>query len=138
MTQTHPMGAREALENEIERLIGILDAMEPDPDLEPDLGWNPYLRTHGGKAADLEGGDDDLEPCCEDEGAQCDDEGATDNEDACAFADDLGTGASSRAERDRVTDSVVAMNDRLRALMVKRGLSPVPPLRNLEGSLWGR
>jgi hypothetical protein len=46
--------SREAIENEIERLIAVLDAFDPDPDLE-DTG--------------------DTEPCCEDEGGQCDDEG---------------------------------------------------------------
>ena len=30
---------REAIENEIERLFELLDALDGDPDLEPALGW---------------------------------------------------------------------------------------------------
>jgi hypothetical protein len=46
---------RRQIEDEIERLICVLDAMDGDADFE-------------------EPGDH--EPCCEDEGAQCDHEGA--------------------------------------------------------------
>jgi hypothetical protein len=59
---------REAIEDEIERLIDILDMIDPDPDLEPSLGLNGYMHLEPLLAVDLEGD-------CEDEGAQCDDEG---------------------------------------------------------------
>lgn len=49
---------RASLAYAVERLIDMLDAMEPDPDLEPWLGSG-----------------DDLEDECEDEGAQCEGEG---------------------------------------------------------------
>jgi len=124
------MLTRHQIEDEIERLIGLLDAMEPDPDLEPSLGLGGYPYCRMAEAADLE---DE----CEDEGAQCDDEGMPDNEDLCSFGDDLGTLHNpDKAERNRVTDSVVAVNDRLRAVMRKRGLDPVPAITNMEGSIW--
>lgn len=58
--QTHEGSGRfrRAVEDEIERLIAMLDSMEPDPDLEPWLGSG-----------------DDREDQCEDEGAQCEGEG---------------------------------------------------------------
>lgn len=122
--------ARQQIEDEIERLIGILDAMDPDPDLEPSLGLGGFPYCRAPEAADLE---DE----CEDEGAQCDDEGMPDNEDACSFGDDQGTLYNpDMAERNRVTDSVVAINDRLRAVMHKRGLAPVPAISNMGGSQW--
>ena len=34
----HPR-TRRSIENEIERLIAMLDTYDPDPDLEPYLGW---------------------------------------------------------------------------------------------------
>jgi len=40
--------ARRSIENEIERLIAMLDRFDPDPDLEPHLGWT------GGEAASEE------------------------------------------------------------------------------------
>jgi len=43
---------RRAIEDAIEALIVALDAMDPDPDLEPSLGWTKTLAT---------GGTDDLE-----------------------------------------------------------------------------
>jgi hypothetical protein len=46
---------RREVENVVERLIALLDAIDGDPDDEPQ---------------------------CEDEGAQCDDEGMPDNEDS--------------------------------------------------------
>ncbi|WP_129415292.1 hypothetical protein [Mesorhizobium sp. Pch-S] len=42
----------------IESLINLLDAMEPDPDLEPDLGSGDDREGNGG----AEGGDEDREP----------------------------------------------------------------------------
>src|SRR5690554_1321093 len=65
--ENHPMPAttlaaaaeglpRERIEAAIEALIALLDATEPDSDLEPSLGWNPY------GAPDLEGDDSELEP----------------------------------------------------------------------------
>ncbi len=54
------LAAREVIENEIERLIGVLDAMDPDPDLEPSLGWSPYVDDS--RTVDIEGDDCDLEP----------------------------------------------------------------------------
>lgn len=33
---------RDRIEKIIDHLIDLLDASEPDPDLEPSLGWNPY------------------------------------------------------------------------------------------------
>lgn len=60
---------RAAIEEAIERLIALLDAMEPDADAEPSLGWADSCHL---------GGCDDREDECEDEGAQCDDEGAID------------------------------------------------------------
>ncbi|MBX3584757.1 MAG: hypothetical protein KF810_23015 [Rhizobiaceae bacterium] len=60
-----PTVPRYVIEAEIERLIALLDAMDPDPDLEPWL------------TGELAPGDtgDDREEECEDEGGQCDDEG---------------------------------------------------------------
>jgi hypothetical protein len=60
---------RRLIEAEIERLIALLDAMEPDPDLEPWLA---------GRLATGDTGDDREEES-EDEGAQCDDDGAIDS-----------------------------------------------------------
>lgn len=56
---------RASIATTIEQLISLLDAMDPDPDLEPWL------------AGKLAAGDmgDDREEECEDEGGQCDDEG---------------------------------------------------------------
>lgn len=51
--------ARQQIEDEIERLIGILDAIDGDPDLEPSLGLNGHLCN---EPPDLEGDDCDLEP----------------------------------------------------------------------------
>lgn len=33
---------RSAIENEIERLIDLLDVADPDPDAEPSLGWADF------------------------------------------------------------------------------------------------
>ena len=79
--------SRPFVESEIERLMEILDTLDPDPDLEATGDEEPWLgapdaRTGSWSGLYLEGNDDreeddsDLEPCCEDEGAQCDDEGA--------------------------------------------------------------
>ncbi|SMH36036.1 hypothetical protein [Mesorhizobium australicum] len=64
----------------IERLINLLDVLEPDVDLEeggdaePWLGW-----TDKGPQALAKGVEhDDREEECEDEGGQCDDEGMID------------------------------------------------------------
>ena len=66
-------GDRTSIATTVERLINMLDAMEPDPDNEPTLGWSTVGEM---------GSRDDLEEECEDEGAQCEDEGAAtgDNE----------------------------------------------------------
>ena len=60
-----PASTRHLIEDEIERLIALLDQIDSDPDLEPWL------------AGELAPGDlgDDREEECEDEGSQCDDEG---------------------------------------------------------------
>jgi succinate dehydrogenase/fumarate reductase flavoprotein subunit len=57
---------RQQIENEIERLLAMLDDMDGDTDLEPSLGYN-------GPGIDEPW--NDAEDACEDEGAQCDDEG---------------------------------------------------------------
>jgi hypothetical protein len=44
---------RYELEDEIERLIDMLDTIDPDPDLEPSLGDTPYCRNPA--TVDLEG-----------------------------------------------------------------------------------
>lgn len=36
-----------AIEEEIERLIAVLDLLVPDPDLEPSLAWTDYEIWHG-------------------------------------------------------------------------------------------
>jgi hypothetical protein len=87
MTAPELEQTRPAVEAEIERLMEILDTLDPDPDLETTGDEEPWLgmpdRVPGSwSGLYLEGNDDceeddsDLEPCCEDEGAQCDDEGA--------------------------------------------------------------
>ncbi len=50
---------REQIEADIDRLIGLLDALDGDPDLEPSLGapLPGYYTT-----CDLEGDDSDFEP----------------------------------------------------------------------------
>ena len=84
---------RQIIESEIERLIGVLDLVDPDPDLEdgdedddksdfePSLGslerFSQMQWSHG-NIDDYEDEHDGAEPCCEDEGAQCDDEGCPD------------------------------------------------------------
>ena len=121
---------REQVEELIEHLIGLLDSVDPDPDLEPSLGLNGYPWCNMAEAADLESQ-------CEDEGAQCDDEGVLDNEDLSNCSDDAGPSyPADQAERNRVIDSVVAVNAKLRAVMARHGLSPVPALSNMCGSLW--
>lgn len=87
---------RPFVEAEIERLIEILDTLEPDPDFEevdddePWLGAPESRFRHGDGSNwhgvspqandDREDDGDDLELGCEDEGAQCDDEGAIDSD----------------------------------------------------------
>lgn len=82
---------RLTLATTIERLINMLDDLEPDADLEPVNGWS---ETAGAgiieaqatddregddeRDVDLAGALDDREEECEDEGAQCDDEGEPD------------------------------------------------------------
>lgn len=44
---------RPIIESEIERLIGILDAMDPDPDLEPSLSFGRAHRSPAGQPAGL-------------------------------------------------------------------------------------
>jgi hypothetical protein len=59
---------RHQIEDEIERLIGILDAMEPDPDLEetgdlePSLGWSPDRQCVIETGDDCEADWSDTEP----------------------------------------------------------------------------
>lgn len=53
---------REVIESEIERLIGILDTIDPDPDLEPNLGLSGYPCCADVNAIDLEGDGADDEP----------------------------------------------------------------------------
>jgi hypothetical protein len=79
--------SRPLIESEIERLIEILDTLDPEPDLEDTADEEPWLgmpeRMPGSwSGLYLEGNDDceeddcDREQSCEDEGAKCDDEGA--------------------------------------------------------------
>lgn len=89
-----PRGPRARLEALLEHLldtthkvIAELDALDGDPDLEPNLGapedhpslFRPYLRpTNPGDQSHWErGAQDDREEECEDEGAQCEDEGVS-------------------------------------------------------------
>ena len=58
-------------EQEVERLIALLDLLDGDPDLEPSLCG--VLCCSKGLRDTVE--NDECEECCEDEGAQCDDEG---------------------------------------------------------------
>lgn len=66
----------------VERLIDMLDAMEPDFDLEetgddePSIGWANSQQGMGGGSGAYGPLDDEREDACEDEGAQCEDEGA--------------------------------------------------------------
>lgn len=39
MRPNHDPRTRRSIEDEIERLIAMLDTFDPDPDLEPYLGW---------------------------------------------------------------------------------------------------
>lgn len=86
---------RPVIEAEIERLIAMLDDMDPDAeaedagDDEPWLGA-PEAQTGSWRGLERTGNDDrehdtaddedgcDAEPGCEDEGGQCEDEGAGD------------------------------------------------------------
>ncbi|MCW5695330.1 MAG: hypothetical protein KIS96_01215 [Bauldia sp.] len=63
---TYPLGRRlrELVEATIEDLIGFLDSIAPDPDLEPSLGSYPYW---GATEPDLEGDGADDEPGGDDE-----------------------------------------------------------------------
>ena len=81
---------RQIVEAEIERLIGLLDVLDPDPDLESTSDEEPWLGAPAGIHAnghgtnweglnsqghhDREDDGDDREEVSEDEGAQCDDE----------------------------------------------------------------
>lgn len=65
---------RLTLATTIERLINMLDDLDPDVDLEPSLGWT----DSGPDALVKDCHQDDREEECEDEGAQCDDEGEPD------------------------------------------------------------
>lgn len=60
---------RNDLENHIEQLIDMLDALDPDPDLEPQC--------------------EDEGAQCEDEGAQCEDEGYRDEDTHVTYAKPL-------------------------------------------------
>ncbi len=61
---------RGEIEATIEWLVGLLDLVDADPDLEPSLAGV----TFGGENYNIAALD--CEDACEDEGAQCDDEGA--------------------------------------------------------------
>lgn len=50
---------RAGVEAVIENLIAMLDTMDPDPDLEPELGWT--LNGHGVEISDDRDGDDERE-----------------------------------------------------------------------------
>ncbi|CAN7563024.1 hypothetical protein [Aminobacter sp. LjRoot7] len=56
--RAHIVPTRRSIEDEIERLIAMLDAFDPDPDLEPYLGWTAgeaATETHSPEGgADLE------------------------------------------------------------------------------------
>lgn len=51
---------RRAVEDEIERLIGLLDGMDPDPDLEPWLGVGDDREEDGSDAEPSHGWSDDI------------------------------------------------------------------------------
>ena len=73
-----PNFSRPILEAEIERLIGLLDTMDEDPDLEPEGNDEPSLgatERQSGSWKGLSAMCDDREEDSEDEGAQCEDEG---------------------------------------------------------------
>lgn len=80
LTQSYKRHLRAAAEARVEQLLALLDALDGDPDLEPNLGSNTQHQS-----LNQEGwawtGDDDREVECEDEGAQCDDEGADQGDD---------------------------------------------------------
>jgi hypothetical protein len=96
----------------VEQLIGLLDQLDGDPDLEPYLAQNGNYVTDDREADPAEalghpgdlltddsepslgwtidgflGGDGDLEEGCEDEGAQCDDEGDQEQDSDPGFLD---------------------------------------------------
>lgn len=81
------MRLREEAADEIDRLLGFLDATDGDVDMEPSL-------------AGFSDGMDDREGVCEDEGAQCDDEGY----------EESGVG-----DTDGLMEQVVAFNGQLLA-----------------------
>jgi hypothetical protein len=65
------LSVRRSIEDEIERLISVLDFVEPDPDLEPSLGWtvgtNQTVALMGGASplfldGEFDGGDSPEQP----------------------------------------------------------------------------
>lgn len=62
-------------EQEVERLIALMDAIDGDPEMEPAFCGVLGCSKGSGDTAE----NDECEECCEDEGAQCDDEGALDD-----------------------------------------------------------
>lgn len=87
--------ALERLEELRERLIGRLDELEGDPDLEPSLGSSVLMdQTRWAEGSPAMMAYADLEEQCEDEGGGCEDEGAdTDREpdhehEACHWQDE--------------------------------------------------
>lgn len=98
ITLTLNPGDRLTLSTTIERLIGLLDGMEADPDIESNGDAEPWLgasERHPEPSRLKERKSDsamhsqetwasgdaaDQEDACEDEGAQCDDEGAHDTD----------------------------------------------------------
>ena len=74
-----PMDLRGKLEETVDRLLTLLDAMDaPGEDLEPQGDEEPSLGSVAHHGAWATGATDDREEDCEDEGAQCDDEGCRD------------------------------------------------------------
>ena len=77
-----PMDLRGKLEETVDRLLALLDAMDaPGEDLEPQGDEEPSLGSVQHHGAWSTGSTDDREEECEDEGAQCDDEGCTTTDD---------------------------------------------------------
>lgn len=63
--EAHTLTLRHKLEDEIERLIALLDALDGDCDLEPSVGGSPFDGQIG--AVDLEGDMSDWEVDQDDE-----------------------------------------------------------------------
>jgi hypothetical protein len=117
MDNSHEGGAmtaslRPIIEDEVERLIGMLDAMDANPDLEDSA---------------------DREPVCEDEGAQLDDEGFRCDDEF--DGPDVNDWRAAARDRDAATSAAQATTENLRRVMRSRGQQPVAPLRTLAGAI---